>query len=272
MKRTFYLFCLAGTLLSACGNHPSHQELAQAYLDNAYKSASAGQFGNARAITDSIHALYPEQVSVRRLAKRLCDSIGYIEACRTAAYSDSMRQVLLPQADLLLKQFRYEKNDKYEQNGKYVHRLLSTGQNTSRCYLQCYVSDQRVTHIKSYYYGQNAIRQEAVELSANGMEIRCAGNNHSFESEGWHEIMTIGEEESLQLLNFVSAHRQERIRVRLSGKTPYVYYLQDNEKAALEDTYRLSLLMRDIRRIEENIQQAERQIGKWEAESKKNML
>lgn len=267
MKRYTNILVLTCLLLPACHHGTNKQQRATAHLNNAYHFAATGQFSKARTETDSIHILYPEQVSIRRQAKRLCDSIGYVEGQRTIAYTDSVLKVLLPEAEKLLKIFKYEKNTAYERNGKYVHRLLSTNSNTARCYLQCYVSDQRVTTVKSYYFGPTAIEQNAIELSANGMEIRCTGKNHTFESEGRHEIMTLDENESLQLLNFVSAHRQERIRVRLNGTRPYVYYLQDNEKAALEDTYRLSLLMQDIRKLEEQMQLAEQQINKWEEQN-----
>ncbi|MCM1034823.1 MAG: hypothetical protein NC038_04540 [Paludibacter sp.] len=271
MKIHVYLLFGATLLLQSCQIGKSNHEHAQEYLDSAYRFAAAGQFSHARTTTDSIHLLYPEQVDIRRQAKHLCDSIDYVEALRTHAYSDSVLQTVLPQADLLLKQFRYEKNDTYEQNGKYVHRLLTTKSNTARCFLQCYVSDQRTTIVKSYYKGDRPIHQSEIELSANETSIQCIGSNYQFESEGWHEIMSMNEEESLRILHFVAENRRERIRVKINGSSSYIYYLQDNEKAALEATYQLSLLMRDIRQLENNMQQANRQIMKWEKKSE-NML
>ncbi len=217
----------------------------------------------AKIELDSVHILYPREVAERRVAKHLADSIVYIEAERTLAYSDSMLQVLLPQVDPLLKQFRYEKNDKYEDEGKYVHWLLRTTSNTSRCYLQCYVSDERKTILKSYYYGTQPLHHERLVLTANEMQVEQSGKPHAFQAEGWHEILTLEEEPALQVLNFVSAHKGDRLKVSLQGKRTYNYYLQQNEKEALEQTYLLGTLMRDIRRLEQNIHIANKQITRW---------
>ncbi len=266
MKKTFFILLSTLTLI-ACGK--SDAELAMERVNNAKSLIEADALNQAKIELDSVHILYPREVAARREAKYLNDSIVFIEAQRTLAYSDSLLQVLLPQIDPLLKQFRYEKNDKYENDGKYVHRLLRTTSNTSRCYLQCYVSDQRVTTVKSYYYGMQPINQQSITLTSNEVSIEQTGTNHAFEAEGWHEILTLDEEHALQLLNFISAHRQDRIKVTILGKSNYHYYLQQNEKEALENTYLLGTLMRDIRRLEESINLSNRQIARWHSKSEK---
>lgn len=270
MKYTTCFASQLGSLLLACsilfvGCTENDTQRATSRLEKAQEYADSGQLNNARREIDSIHILYPKVVEVRRQAKHLSDSIAYVEAVRTYAYSDSVRNVLSGQADKLLKKFRYEKNSTYEDKGKYVHRLLQTsGYNTSRCYLQCYVGDDRTTTLKSYYYGTKAIRHEEITLSSEGENINDKGSNHTFENEGWHEILSFDEEASLRLLNFISTHKSNRIRVQLAGTSPYTYYLQDNEKTALDETYHLGLLMHDIKQIEDAMRTADRTIGKWE--------
>ncbi len=261
MRKTL-LMVAACLCLVACGGK-SEAELAMERVEQARVLVNANQLNQAKIELDSVHVLYPKEVSARRVAKSLSDSIVYIEAQRTLVYSDSMLNVLLPQVDPLLKQFRYEKNDKYEDEGRYVHYLLRTTSNASRCYLQCYVSDQRKTTLKSYFFGNRAIHHDRITLSANEMQIEQTGSAHVFEAEGWHEILTLDEEHALQLLNFISAHKQDRVKVTLGGKSNYIYYLQQNEKEALEQTYLLGTLMRDIRRLEENINMANKQIARY---------
>ncbi len=267
MRNTLFAM-VACMFLVACGGK-SDAELAMERVAQARALVQTNQLNQAKIELDSVHTLYPKEVPARRAAKQLNDSIVYIEAQRTLAYSDSMLNVLLPQIDPLLKQFRYEKHDKYEDDGKYVHRLLRTTSNASRCYLQCYVSDQRKTILKSYYFGNRALNQEHITLTANEMNITETGANHAFEAGGWHEILTLDEEHALQLLHFISAHKQERIKVTLNGKSNYIYYLQQNEKDALEQTYLLGILMRDIRQLEDNINIANKQIERYRI---KNML
>ena len=216
---------------------------------------------------DSVHATYPREVAQRRLAKALGDSITYLEAQSTLAYADSMLPPLLEQSDKLLKQFKYEKETQYEDKGRYVHRLLHTNSNTARNFLQAYVRDDRQTIVKSYYYGSHQVNQQQVTLSAQGEEVRFSGSNHAFEVEGWHEIMTLEDENALQLLNFISAHHSDRVRVHGAGLKPthtWVYYLNDKEKEALSATYQLGFLMKDILRLEQMANTARNQIAHYE--------
>ena len=265
MNTKIVYFSLCALLLVACA--PSDTEQAQALVQQAQTLVDNGQWRQARIVLDSVHATYPREVAQRRLAKALGDSITYLEAQSTLAYADSMLPPLLEQSDKLLKQFKYEKDAQYEDNGRYVHRLLHTNSNTARNFLQAYVRDDRQTIVKSYYYGSYQVNQQQVTLSAQGEEVRFSGSNHAFEVEGWHEIMTLEDENALQLLNFISAHHSDRVRVHGAGIKPnhtWVYYLNDKEKEALSATYQLGFLMKDILRLEQMANTARNQIAHYE--------
>lgn len=264
MKHFFILSCI---LLSIIACQPSDEACATALITEAQQLVNNGQWRQARIVLDSVHAIYPREITQRRLAKHLEDSIVYLEACHTLAYADSILPPLLAQSDQLLKQFKYEKDEVYEDYGRYVHRLLNTGSNTSRNFLQAYVRDDRRTIVKSYYYGSFAVEQRVITLSAQGEEIHFSGNNHSFETEGWHEIMTLEDEPALSLLNFVSTHINDRIRVYGAGEKTthtWAYYLNDKEKDALTQTYQLGFLMSDILRLELMSNTARNQIAHYE--------
>ncbi len=268
-NKAMFGMMLGLVLLGVTGCSESDTEKAQKRMRQAEEYARTGQFNHARQEIDSIHILYPKVVDIRRQAKHLSDSIAYIEAVRTYRYSDSLRSVLLPKADILLKKFRYEKNASYEDGGKYVHRLLqTTGGNVSRCYLQCYIGDERSTTLKSYYYGVRKIEQKEVVLSSGEESVSRGGSNYAFESEGWHEILSMDEESSLEMLHFVSTHKDSRVQVKIVGKTPYTYYLQENERIALDETYQLGALMHDIKQLEDAMRVADRTISKWEGKQK----
>ena len=255
--------------LTGCSGNKQEQQ-AQARYDGALALVQEGRWDAAKTELDSIHILYRQQVPVRRQAKALQDSITYLEAQRTLAYSDSVLQELLPQVDPLLKKFRYEKDEKYESNGQYVSRLLTTDRNMQRCFLQAYVGDNRLTRVKSYYYGATPLNQQQVELmvrTAEEPEVMGAGGTcHAFEADGHYSILTAEGDDAIALLAFVDAHRGERIRVKLTGKgangkdSPYTYYLNDNEKMALAETLQLAVLFNDIQRLENAIRLANAQI------------
>ena len=268
-----YVYCLTAVSVMLClcactGLSP--ERAAQAYVDRAAELVEQHRYEAALQQIDSVHTLYPKQVAQRRQAKALKDSIVYLQAQQTLYYSDSILKPLLPEADRLLKEFRFEKNDNYEDHGNYVYRTLQTGWNTNRCFLQAYVSDDRKTLLKSYYYGAKPLQQTAVALQAGEQEIELQGRNHAFEVEGWHEILTLEDEQALEVLNFISSHMGERIRVAAKGqnKAGAVYYLSDNEKQALDRTYRLGLLMRDINQLEQQIALASQRIEHFETKTK----
>lgn len=201
----------------------------------------------------------------RRAEKHCQDSIALTEQERSLAYYDSLYQTLLPIADSLIKEFRYEKNEQYEQNGKYTHRLLRTTQNTSRNYIQAYVKDNASTEVKFFYFGaKQAGLQEAV-LSVDSLQDTFRGSTHAFEAEGWHETLTLGQDDALRCLHFIDVYSANRVRVSLVGfQSRAVFCISDNDKKALMSTYRLGITMRDLRDLETRIRLTLLQIEKYQ--------
>jgi hypothetical protein len=263
-KQNLFICALCAMLFTAC--QPSEEQRAATLVNDAKQLVDGGQWRQARIVLDSLHLTYPKQVAQRRLAKALEDSITYLEAQRTLAYVDTLLPPLLAQADQLIKRFKYEKNEKYEDHGKYVHRLLSTGSNTSRNFIQAYVLDSRQTVVKSYYYGTYQVNQQTLRLSANGEETTFSGRNHHFQDGAHHEIMTFDEDNALAVLNFINTHQNSKVRVEGIGDKPtrnWVYYLNDKEKEALSDTYQLGFLMKDINQLERMQRTANAQINRY---------
>ena len=233
VKQTFYIiFFLSAALLVSCGKKPSKADL-------------------------------------MRQEKAVKDSTVFAHAQRTIAYSDSLLKLLLPQADSLLRDFRYEKAEDYEDHGRYVHHLLRTDRNTARNYLQAAVRDDRITVLQSFYYGAKAIRQERVRISSGDLYAESTGSNHVFEAEGVHEILSMQDDDAVRLLQFVADRQDERLLVTAAGAQKATYYLQNNEKKALAETYRLALVMRDIATLERAMHVATLQVQKYEKRKNK---
>ena len=262
-----FSFVLSLVFLSCADNSAGK---ADALLRESRTLAGSGSLNSARVLLDSLHNSYPKCVEQRRLAKALDDSIVYVESQRNLAYADSLLEVLIPRSDSLLKSFRYEKNERYENDGRYVHRLLRTDANTSRCFLQAYTTDARKTLLKSYYCGSTRLAVRNVTLSVGGEQCEKSGADHTFEADGWHSVMTLEDDDALEMLNFISSHVGDRLRVKLADSATdgrektAVFYLNDQEKQALQDTYHLGLLMRDIRQVEDIQRVSRAKIEKYE--------
>lgn len=250
--------------LIGCNTKQEQARQAQALIDRAAELVICGKNNAAKLRLDSVHSLYPKCINQRRAAQSLMDSIVYIEAIQTLNYSDSLLQILLPQVDSILKNFNNEKQSDYENVGRYVHKLLPTNRNIARCFLQAYVSEDFHTILKSYYYG-TTIRHQQVALSANDNQITISGTTHSFNDENsTYEILTANEDEALFALQFIANNADERIKVTLHGEQDYIYYLNSNEKKALLQTYQLAILMNDIHRLEQQINQSNAKILKYQ--------
>lgn len=207
---------------------------------------------------------HPSQVELMRAAKAQKDSVQYAQACQTILYSDSLLQTLLPQVDPLMKAFVYEKDDKAEDHGHYVHRVLRTTSNTQRNFLQAYVRDNKQVSLTSYFYGSHPIHHNHIKLSVGELYLDKEGSLYSFEVEGVHEMLTVENADALQFLQFVAEHASERVLVTAYGASKVTYYLNDTEKNALTQTFQLAVLMSDIDRLERAIHVASLQKAKYE--------
>lgn len=204
-------------------------------------------------------------VAELRAEKHVQDSLALIAEQRSLNYYDSLLQQTLPLVDPMLKNFKYEKRDQYESHGHYVHRLHKTENNTQRCYLQTYISDDWKVSVKAYYYGSKSLKINKLQLSADSLTNTFSGSGHSFDAEGHHEILTLSDEASWSLLQFVNGLAFSRTLVTYIGEGgQYKFYLQDNDRQAILETCQLASTMRDIHELEKRIRQASLQIEKYQ--------
>lgn len=205
-------------------------------------------------------------VSELRRQKAVEDSLQLVAQQRSLSYYVGLRDSLLPVAqELLKKNFVYEKDERYEDHGHYVHRLLRTTSNTGRCYIQTYATDDYQLQVKVYLIGTKPIYPETITLSIDDIHTSQAGASHSFEVEGWHEMLTFQDQAALDLLRFIDGYQTNRVLATINGKKgKYKFYLSDRDKQALIDTYQLGQVMQDIHQLEIQINQTNLEIIKYE--------
>ena len=199
-----------------------------------------------------------------RAEKRQQDSLSMLQYQQTMRYTDSLLQATLPVADELIKKFKYVKNEKYEDHGYYIHRQLQTAGLGQRIYLQAYVTDDLKTVVRSFYFGSRGLSHDQLTLSAEGVENTFAGHVHVFEEDGFHEILTLNDEDAVQALRFIDAYHESPIKVTLKGKIKYAYTLSSKDIPALIETLRLQTTMSDIRQLEAQYKQASLQADKYQ--------
>ena len=202
--------------------------------------------------------------SERRAAQRVSDSTELIRQEKTVAYTDSILQVLLPRVDTLLQLFEYEKYEKYEDKGRYIHRRLKTTRNVGRSHLQVYVADDGTLSMRSYYFGSKALAHTWITLRADSNQLRTKGSLHSLQTEEAIEITTIESDDAEQMLRFVDGYTSSKIQIILEGNNQkYIYSLPQADRQALIASYQLSAYIHDIKELESRLRQASLQVQKY---------
>ncbi len=267
MKKTLLaISCIA--LFLSCANKKTPS--AQDYILVATNAIDSNRYAQAKLLLDSVHLLFPKQVEQRRLAKYYSDSIVYLEAKRSYRYADSLLTVLLEQKQELVVPFRHEIDTNYEDIAHYILPDMLTTRNTNRCFLQALVNENGETVVKSFYVGKKLIQEQLTLTSVeNNEQMTVHGNSHEFNDGNWHSILTLENNPSNELLNFVSANSENRIKITLNEKD-YTYFLQEKEKKMLQSTYRLSILLNDIKQLMQQRNLTETQITVWESKHSDN--
>ncbi len=210
-------------------------------------------------------------VAELRQQKHVEDSLSLIAQESSLAYYDSLLQALLPQVDPMLKSFKYIKDERYENHGHYIHKLLQSTSNTSRNFVQAIVNDDFTANVKCFYYGAGKINIQSVTLEADSMQANYGGSSFAFESEGWHETLTLSGENAREFLKFIDAYPTSRICVVMQGaKTKYRYYLSENDRKALMETHQLITCMSDVHQLEQMVRQTSLQIEKYQKRLEKH--
>ena len=250
MPMKYFYYLILSFCCIAC-HSVSDSEKATTYLNRARTCIEETHYNQAKILLDSIHQTYPREVTVRRMAKVLLDSISVIENQRTLAYCDSMLPLMQAEVAVALKNFRKEEDSAYLDQARYVHKLLRTENNALRCYLQAKVGEKGNIFLKSMYCGR-PIEHNSLELHSSELFVKAPGDNlHAFDIDNTHcETLTFAQEEALSVLHFIEEHVQEKIKVLLVGSNSfYPYMLMETERKALTESYALSILLSDYERL-----------------------
>ncbi|MDR1585522.1 MAG: hypothetical protein LBS07_05050, partial [Prevotellaceae bacterium] len=245
----FILFPIS--LLVSCGGDSSTKDVENRLLkieglieENAYSLA--------KLEIDSIHALYPRLVDKRRKAQTFMDTIVRRESARTIAYCDSVLLLKKEKVKVLEHEFKFEKNEKYQRTGSFVHRALLTETNAGRIFLKAYIDELAGFYITSFYSGSK-IAHTRVAVSCGNSFAETAvvaisnSSNYNFTDNGqrW-EMVTFKDEEALPIAEFITYYADKQLKVTLRGDRDYSYFLSNQDKKALTGSYNFWIEKKDI--------------------------
>ena len=262
MKKISLFWLIILLFLSSCSKREAQEKDADKRIKHIEQLIAENAFNAAKIEIDSIHLLYPRLVSKRKIAAAFEDTIVRRESSRTLAYCDSILPVKQHEADSIQKNFRFEKNAKYQEFGNYVYKTQLTESNSSRNYLKAYVDENADFFLISNYSG-GKIEHTSIEVSANDVfahtDTLSTSNAafHSFNDGGSHwESLTFKNQEDKGVASFIAQNSGSRLKVTLYGKKPYVYYLADTDKKAIAETYQLWVVKKDVAQLQKEIKKA----------------
>jgi hypothetical protein len=253
---------IAITVFISCNSRQDQEKQADMRLKHIEQLISENELNAAKIEIDSIHSLFPRLVNKRRIAAALEDTVMMLESERTLAYCNKILPKKQHETDSIQRNFRFEKNKKYQDLGNYIYKTQQTESNTNRIYLKTYVDENADFYLVSNYCG-GKIEQSSVEVSANDISAETKtistsnASNHSFTDAGtrWEEL-TFKNEADNGVSAFIAQNATMRIKVTLHGKKSYVYYLTEPDKKAVIQTYHLWVVKRDVAQLQKEIKKA----------------
>ena len=256
------------SLFYSCDSRKEQEESADNRLKHIQELIDHNSFNAAKTEIDSIHTLFPMLVEKRRIAAALSDTIMRRESSRSLVYCDSILPGKIHEMDSIMKNFRFEKDKKYQEIGNYVYKTMQTESNASRTYLKTYVDENADFYLLSNYCGSK-IEQQSIEVSANELFAHTDtislsdANNHRFDDGGSHfESIIFKNESGKTVVEFITQSASKALKITLHGKKSFSYYLAEADRKAIIETYHLWKVKKDVVNLQKEIKKANLRISR----------
>ena len=267
--KLYLFYVLIISILFSCNSPKAQEKDADKRLKNIEILIQKNAFNAAKLEIDSIHSLYPRLVDKRRIAAALSDTIMRRESSRSLAYCDSILPSKIHSLDSIQKNFRFEKNEKYQEIGNYVYKTEQTESNSDRTYLKAYVAENADFYLISNYCGAK-IEQQSVEVASGDLFVHTDtislsdANNHRFDDGGVHfETLMFKNESGKSVFEFIAQNNSKTLKVTLHGaKKKYSYFLSNSDRKAIVETYHFSKEKRDVVQLNKEIKKAKLRISR----------
>ncbi|MTK52655.1 hypothetical protein [Paludibacter sp.] len=260
MKKIVFLSLILVVFLSSCKKDDTVR--AKEYLQKAQTAFLSGNYNVAKLNLDSVHLLFPRLIPMRQAADTLMYKVQLAESKRNLIFADKMLPLKKHLDDSLLRSFRYEKNAKYEDVGRYIYKTQS-GMN--RIGLKAYVTELGEMTIVSSYTGaplgftktKVSVNDLFAETIVGSGDSRTAFSN---QGQSWENV-SYTDPEINGVDNFIAHNLSSKIVVTLEGgKRTYSYALSQGDKLAITQSYYLAEMLRNVVRLQKDIEKAKNKI------------
>lgn len=264
-------------VLAACNGA---EKKAEERLASANRMFAQGELASAKMEIDSLRALYPKEYKVLKKGLKLMREVEVAEQERTIAFCDSLLPIRVAELEPLTKEFVFEKDSVYDEIGRFVWKGQTIEKNVERCYIRAGVDEKGEMYLASVFFGKTPIEHTSVKLSTKDSLIAetatipyDGGNNYRFDDNGMKtEVVTYKGDGAVDAVKFIyNTPFKERIKVEYRGKKPYVIYLADADRKAIQATYELAAVLNDIEKLKQTADKSAKKLaylkGKLEKDS-----
>ena len=252
-------------LFISCGKQKHHS---QALLDRINNSVETQQLNLAKQQIDSLNTLFRENIALRKIANKLLYEIELVELEKNMAYfSEQIPQKKL-EMDSIFQYFVFNKTEPYQSEGEYVHRDVARNSDPTATYLKVHLKDSGEVFLISIYCGAKDCPYQSIRASSGGFfvaspEISTSqSNNYTFSDGDYHwRMLLFSEKESIDMIRFIAASADDDITISLVGNgCLFEYLLDEKRKKTICDTYYLSVLIKEVKDLQINVINTQKQI------------
>lgn len=252
MAKHLYLWlCTCVTLLLACGD--SSRDASTQY-EKALQLFKAGQYESAKNAIDSIEQLYPKAFKQIKEGMLLMCRIKQKESERNLLYIDSVLKVRQSELETAKKDFRFEKDAKYQTEGNYVYNKLPKQSAITRSQLKVLVTEHGQMQLASVYYGSTPLKHSSIRVTlpdkskAETLAIGYDGaNNYRFTDNGkYTEIVTYKDGQCSAVASLIADNTDKNITLTYLGGSRYTLTLDPLTREAVKATRHLYNLIRSV--------------------------
>lgn len=250
-KHLYPWLCSCVTLLLACGD--SSRDASTQY-EKALQLFKAGQYESAKNAIDSIEQLYPKAFKQIKEGMLLMCRIKQKESERNLLYIDSVLKVRQSELETAKKDFRFEKDAKYQTEGNYVYNKLPKQSAITRSQLKVLVTEHGQMQLASVYYGSAPLKHSSIRVTlpdkskAETLAIGYDGaNNYRFTDNGkYTEIVTYKDGQCSAVASLIADNTDKNITLTYLGGSRYTLTLDPLTREAVKATRHLYNLIRSV--------------------------
>ena len=246
-KLNFICIFLAVILFSCAEKDSKKAEKLFLEIEQFY---SENNFERAKNLIDTLHAKFPRQVEFRRKTDTLSWKMTITEIENELPKIDTLLKNLCAEAEIIAKNFKFIKDEKYQIVGDYEHISMNTAANTGRNYLKPITDEKGNFRFISTLVGQKN-NHRALRLSVGDISVETQktpeSNFNSYNDFGInYETALFTTETAKDFIQFLMENVDNQIKITLLGEKDFSYNLSKKDAKTFCETFNFSLFLKNI--------------------------